>query len=209
MSSMNPRVGDPATRLALVEAAARLLAAHGPAALSARRLAAEVGTSTMAIYTHFGSMPDLVRAVVREGFDRLARRLAEVPATDDPVADLANQSRAYRRNALAEPHLYAVMLGGSAVAGFALTDEDRRIGLDTFRVARDSAQRCIDAGRFRPTDPWAVARQLLCLVHGRILLELGGYLDGPPFDIQLRDFAVGAGDTIEAATASVTAPARR
>jgi AcrR family transcriptional regulator len=209
MSSMSPRVGDPATRLALVEAAARLLATHGPAALSARRLAAEVGTSTMAIYTHFGSMPNLVRAVVREGFDRLARRLAEVPASDDPVADFANQSRAYRRNALTEPHLYAVMLGGSAVAGFALTDEDRRIGLDTFRVARDTARRCIDAGRFRPTDPWAVARQLLCLVHGRILLELGGYLDGPPFDIQLRDFAVGAGDTLEAATASVTASARR
>jgi AcrR family transcriptional regulator len=206
---MSPRVGNSATRVALVEAAARLLAAQGPAALSARRLAAEVGTSTMAIYTHFGSMPDLVRAVVREGFDRLARRLAEVPATEDPVADLAGQSRAYRRNALAEPHLYVVMLGGSAVAGFTLTDEDRRIGLATFRVARDSAHRCIDAGRFRPTDPWAVARHLLCLVHGRILLELGGYLDGPPFDLQLRDFAVGAGDTIQAATASVMATARR
>src|SRR5215211_5008997 len=158
---MSPRIGNLATRAALVEAAARLLAAQGPAALTARRLAAEVGTSTMAIYTYFGSMPDLVRGVVREGFDRLARRLAEAPTTDDPVADLAHQSRAYRSNALAEPHLYAVMLGGSTVAGFALTDEDRRIGLDTFRVARDTAGRCIETGRFRSTDPWAVARHLL------------------------------------------------
>ena len=32
--------------------------------LSTRKLAAEVGTSTMAVYTHFGGLPGLVHAVV-------------------------------------------------------------------------------------------------------------------------------------------------
>jgi AcrR family transcriptional regulator len=70
----------------LIEAAARLLADEGPAGLSTRRLAAEVGTSTMAVYTHFGGLPELVRAVVREGFKRLGDHLSAVSETDDPLA---------------------------------------------------------------------------------------------------------------------------
>ncbi|HEY0806715.1 MAG TPA: helix-turn-helix domain-containing protein, partial [Pseudonocardiaceae bacterium] len=85
---MSPRRADPEISNALVDAAARLLAEEGPAALSTRRLAAAVGTSTMAVYTHFGGMDDLVRAMVREGFARLHERMARVRATDDPVADV-------------------------------------------------------------------------------------------------------------------------
>ena len=42
-----------------MEAAARLIATDGLASLTLRRLTREVGTSTMAIYTHFGSMDEL------------------------------------------------------------------------------------------------------------------------------------------------------
>ena len=75
-------------RRRLLESAAHLLGEEGPSALSARRLAAEAGTSTMAVYTHFGGMPALVRAVVAEGFRRLYERVGAVPLTDDPVHDL-------------------------------------------------------------------------------------------------------------------------
>ena len=40
----------------LVEAGMRVLERDGLPALSARKLAAETGTSTMAVYTHFGGM---------------------------------------------------------------------------------------------------------------------------------------------------------
>jgi hypothetical protein len=51
----------PDVRRRLLEEAARLLGEEGPAALTTRRLAREAGTSTMAVCTHFGGMPALVR----------------------------------------------------------------------------------------------------------------------------------------------------
>ncbi|WP_213451974.1 TetR/AcrR family transcriptional regulator [Rhizomonospora bruguierae] len=198
--------GDP--RQELVEAAARLLTEQGPRSLSARALARETGTSTMAVYTYFGGMPGLVRAVIREGFARLAERLATVRDSDDPVADSFRLAAAYRRSAHLAPHLYAVMFGGSSIAGFQLSEEDRRIGLYTLRVARDAVSRCIEAGRFRPADPWSVTRHLWCQLHGLVSLELTGYLTATDrsddeFRAYLRNLAVGAGDTPQQAEASI------
>ncbi|KKK04507.1 TetR/AcrR family transcriptional regulator [Micromonospora sp. HK10] len=195
-------------RQELVDVAARLLTEQGPRSLSARALARETGTSTMAIYTYFGGMPGLVRAVIREGFARLADRLATVQASDDPVADSFQLAIAYRQSAHLAPHLYAVMFGGSSIAGFQLSQEDRRIGLYTLRVARDAITRCIQAGRFRPTDPWSITQHTWCQLHGLVSLELAGYLTSthPPDDElrkYLRDLAIGAGDTLEQAQASI------
>ena len=71
----------------LVEAAVELLERDGVQALSARNLAAKLGTSTMAVYTNFGSMAGLLVAVGNAALSRFAESLAHVPPTDDPVAD--------------------------------------------------------------------------------------------------------------------------
>ena len=47
----------------LVDAAVDLLTRDGAKALSVRKLAAAVGTSTMAVYTHFGNMAGLLEAM--------------------------------------------------------------------------------------------------------------------------------------------------
>jgi AcrR family transcriptional regulator len=159
-------------RAELVEAGARVLAQEGPGALSARSLARAAGTSTMAVYTHFGGMPAVVRAIIHEGFARLAAELARVPATDDPVADCAALALAYRRAAHRAPHLYRVMFGAT---GFELSAEDRAVGAYTLRVARDAMVRCIETGRFLPAEPWELTRQSWCLVHGLVSLELAGF----------------------------------
>ncbi len=204
-----PRSGTPADQGALlVETAARILAERGPRSLSARTLAREVGTSTMAVYTHFGGMPGLVRAVIREGFARLAGELATVRPGDDPVTDAALLAIAYRRSAHRAPHLYAVMFGGSTIAGFELSEEDRHIGLYAMRVVRDAIPRCIEAGRFRPAEPWSIARRVWCQMHGLVTLELAGYLTAgatgdADFRAYLEDFAIGAGDDVGRAGHSV------
>ncbi|MEO3753901.1 TetR/AcrR family transcriptional regulator [Streptomyces sp. B6B3] len=211
MSSPGPGpapASDTARRL--LDAAARLLSEEGPAALTTRRLAREVGTSTMAVYTHFGSLPDLVRAVIREGFRRVDALLRALPTGADPVADLAAMCRVAVDYARAEPHLYAVMFGGSSLAGFHLTTDDLRIGGHALRLLHEAVERCVAAGRFRSDEPWVITRRLWCQLHGLLQLERAGYFD-PPFvpegypylEGQLRDFAVGAGDDLAAATASV------
>ncbi|WP_280696874.1 TetR/AcrR family transcriptional regulator [Kitasatospora sp. GP82] len=211
---MSPRRSDPGIRTGLVDVAARLLSEHGPRALSARRVAAEAGSSTMALYTHFGGMSGLVREMVREGFVRLEQHLSAVGATDDPVADMALLGRAYRRNALANSHLYAVMFGGSSLAGFSLGEEDRQAGRYTLLHAVECASRCSAAGRFSAIIPELTASQMWIAVHGLVTLELGGYLIDPLdadrcFEAQLVGLMIGAGDEPEAATRSVAASGQR
>jgi len=65
---VSPKIADPAVRTALLENAARLIATEGTTGLTLRRLAEETGTSTMAVYTHFGGMQSLRDEVRREGF---------------------------------------------------------------------------------------------------------------------------------------------
>ena len=173
------RVADPAVGVALVEAAARVLATEGPAALTTRRLAREVGASTMAVYTHFGGMDDLVRAMVRAAFNRLATELDRVPHTDDPLADLAQLGLAYRRNAHADPHLYLAMFGPHPDLPYQPTEADRAHGLTTFTTLVRAVERCIQAGQLAPgpQSAEAIAAQIWSAAHGAVTLELAGFLD--------------------------------
>jgi AcrR family transcriptional regulator len=211
---VSPRRQDPSNRTALIKAAARLVAQGGPQSLSARRLAAATGTSTMAVYTYFGSMNGIVREIARDGFERLQRLFQLVEQTQDPVADLAMLGRVYRYNAITNAHVFEVMFGASNLAGFALTDEDRQHGRYTLGSVVESVQRCIAAGRFTPDDPVLIAHQMWIGLHGTTVLELGRYLV-PPYDgtrfleSQLVSLMVGAGDGRVHAEASVAASLSR
>lgn len=208
MSTVSPRRADPQIPAALVEAAAHILAEDGAAALSTRRLAAAVGTSTMAVYTHFGGMDDLVRAMVHEGFARLNKRMTAVGTSADPVADVVALGLAYRRNATENAHMYAVMFGSSGLGGFALTNEDRQHGRYTLEILVEAVTRCMSSGRFRPDDAQVVAHQMWLAVHGLATLEMGGYLIDPYgpdvcFEALVRGLMVAAGDEPAAADASI------
>jgi AcrR family transcriptional regulator len=208
MSTVSPRRADPQIPAALVEAAAHILAEEGAAALSTRRLAKAVGTSTMAVYTHFGGMDDLIRALVREGFARLNERMTAVGTSADPVADVVALGRAYRQNATDNAHMYAVMFGSSGGAGFALTDEDRQHGRYTLEILVRAVARCMATGRFRPADPQVVAHQMWIAVHGLATLEIGGYLIDPYgpdacLGAQVHGLLLAAGDEPAAAQASI------
>jgi AcrR family transcriptional regulator len=207
---VSPRPADPGLSASLIETAARLLAEEGPHALSTRRLAAAAGTSTMAVYTYFGGMDDLVRAMVHQGFRMLDDRMSAIAQTGDPASDVGALGIAYRCNALEHKHLYSVMFGGSNLAGFRLTGEDRQHGRYTLEILVKTVARCMAAGRFSAVDAELVAHQMWIAVHGLVTLELGGYLLEPYdadtcFDAQVRNLLIGAGDEISAATRSVPA----
>lgn len=214
MSRVSPRQADPEVSANLILAAARLLNEEGPSALSTRRLAAAVGTSTTAVYTYFGGMDDLVRAMVHEGFRRLNDRMTAVPQTDDPVADVAALGYAYRANAIEHQYLYSVMFGGASLGGFALSDDERQHGRYTLETLVGAVDRCMMAGRFRADDPARVAHQMWIGVHGLVTLELGGYLIEPYdadacFQTVVCGMLMGAGDDSAKAAASLEAAGAR
>src|SRR5271163_1790531 len=100
----------------MLHAAVGLLDEHGPDALQTRKVAGEAGTSTMAVYTHFGGMRALIAAVADEGFRQFDAALT-VPLTNDPVADLFVIGAAYRRYAIERPHMYRLMFGSTSAHG--------------------------------------------------------------------------------------------
>lgn len=166
---------QPDVRRRLIELAADVLGEEGPAALSARRLARDAGTSTMALYTHFGGMPGLVQAVVEEGFRRLHARVAEIELTDDPIADLTAAASAYRANALANPHVYSVMFGSASLGQYRLHDEELEVGLAAFEQLIGLVERAMDAGAMRRADPVPVAAQFWTALHGYVVLEIADF----------------------------------
>ncbi|MDP9869613.1 MULTISPECIES: TetR/AcrR family transcriptional regulator [Streptosporangium] len=170
----------------LLDAAGQLLAEEGPQALSTRRVAQEVGSSTTAVYSLFGDKAGLLQAMFLEGFARLAREFATVPHDGDPEADLMALGHAYRASALANPHLYELMFG-RPIADFRPGDAALAQIQGTFETLVHAVARCIDTGRFVPSDPYDVAVHFNALVHGLASLELRGALaDGDQADRHWR-----------------------
>jgi AcrR family transcriptional regulator len=104
------RKHDEQTRAALRAAAERLVAEGGARALSVRAVAREVGTTTRAVYSLFGSKDGLlVDALAQQAFELLSAGLEHLPETDDPVSDLVDVGVVvFRRFIRGHPVLFRV-----------------------------------------------------------------------------------------------------
>ncbi|MEV8536408.1 TetR/AcrR family transcriptional regulator [Streptomyces sp. NPDC051211] len=163
------RTKDPVVRSLLLDRAARMLRTRQPVTL--RTLVAGTGVSTMAVYTYFGGMDGLWKALRQEGFTRLAAQLAAVKMSADPVRDLAALGAAYLANALENPDLYRVMFD----AGFDL--EDTGAADETLHRLVRAIERAKTSGRFRSeVDPLELATQSWTIGHGLASLVATGPL---------------------------------
>ncbi|OLT21558.1 hypothetical protein BJF78_07980 [Pseudonocardia sp. CNS-139] len=161
------KVHDDALRDRLLERAGAILSAGGLAAVSLRTLARDCGTSTTAVYSLFGGKPALLTAVVDEAFRRFAEGLAVDPG-DDPVDDVLGMCAAYRRGALADPHLFDAMFTGDL----------RPAGADAaLRPLQDLVERAVlDKALRSDLDPATAAVTLWSTVHGWVTLQRRGLL---------------------------------
>src|SRR3954447_11879320 len=103
----------------------RHLAEVGPAALSLRAIAREVGLVSSAVYRYFPSRDDLLTALIIEAYDELGDAVEAADAGVRDRDDLAGRflavGNAIRDWARANPHEYA-LLYGSPVPGYAAPD---------------------------------------------------------------------------------------
>ncbi|MGW7197720.1 TetR/AcrR family transcriptional regulator [Streptomyces chryseus] len=94
------------TREEVLDAAASLVKRHGPAALTMRGLAAELGTAVTSIYWHVGNREALLDALV----ERTVREMGAVrPAGRTPAARIVSVARGLRRELRERPHLIAMV----------------------------------------------------------------------------------------------------
>jgi AcrR family transcriptional regulator len=176
----------------LVHAAVDLLNDHGPDALQTRKIASAAGTSTMAVYTHFGGMQALIAAVAQEGLRQFDAALS-APPTDDPVADLLATGIAYRGYANERPHMYRLMFGSTSAYGIsaptgnllALTLVEIEEDVPSFAHVVRGVHRCMQAGRITVGSAddnatvIATAAQFWAQMHGFVMLDLAGFYGDP------------------------------
>ena len=156
---------------AVVDAALRLLAEDGPAALTIRGLAAEAGIAPMGIYNHFGDKNGVIDVVVRRGFEDLAASVSVGLAADVPIEGLRDGLHAYRDFALRHRTTYAVMFLRE-VPNFTITDSTLEVATRSFGVLTRGVERAMRHGDLRRDDPVAIAQQLWAATHGAVALEL-------------------------------------
>lgn len=105
-----PKEHGEKTRRTLLEAAERLLAESGIAAVTVRSVADRAGTTTRAVYALFGSKEGLVQALAARGFDLISERLDSLPLTGDPLEDFLTAAIAgFRTFAVDHPHLFRLV----------------------------------------------------------------------------------------------------
>lgn len=177
-------------RRVLLDAASGILEAEGPAALTMRHIAGEVGCSTSVLYTMFGGKAGVAEALWLEGFERLRVALAGVE-DDDPLGRLAAMGQTYRANALANRSYYSVMFG-RPIPGFEPSPEAYAESLRPLQLLTDAVADCVAAGVFRSVDAAHVGRVLWAAAHGAVSLELAGYEGAVDADACFDDLLAGA-----------------
>jgi AcrR family transcriptional regulator len=203
----------------LLHAAVETLNEQGPDALQTRKIAGAAGTSTMAVYTHFGGMRGLIAAVAEEGLRQFDAALTVAP-TSDPVADLVATGIAYRRFAIERPHMYRLMFGSTSAHGInapaqnvlSLTVAEINGCHPSFAHVVRNVHRSMLASRITGGSGGsadddativAIAAQFWVAVHGFVMLELAGYYGtsgsavGPVFAGLTTNLLVALGDTRE------------
>ena len=156
-----------AMRERLCEAAARIFVAEGEAALSMRRLAAEVGCSPMAPYRHFADKHALLAAIAARELARQADNLAGSAA-----GDVREMMRGYVRWALRYPERFRLTFGR-------WEREDAGLGAAA-GGARAALVRAVTGAQARGElprgDPERLSALLLALAHGAADQALAGHL---------------------------------
>ena len=167
--------GD-ATATALLEAAERLAEAEGIDALTVRRVAEQVGATTRAVYSTFGSKDGLLAALGVRTFDMLATAVRRVRVTDDPAADLVRVGAgAFRNFACRHPGLFRAGFASLATPpGVWAQVAPANLHAWSALVAR--VERLDEAGQLGRRTVDAAATEFHCLCEGLAVNELRGNL---------------------------------
>ena len=171
-----PRQHGNHTAEVLIDTAERIVEAEGLDALTVRRVADTVGTSTRAVYSVFGSKNGLVTALGRRAFELLRAQIDALPTTTDPAADLVEAGAAvFRRFVIEHPSLFTIgvqrtLPEPALAAGISGAAREALVGLEA-RI-----ERLNDAGLLGNRTVRDGVREFHALCEGLAAMELRSLL---------------------------------
>lgn len=176
-------------RNALIDAASELAARGGPAAVTIRAAAREVGVTPTAAYRHFSGHDDLLDAAKHICLARMSeamrKRLADLPDIADPVeaaiARLDAIGHGYVDFALANPGLFRTAFCLGKEAALDLHDPKHRMDPNNPHVLLiDLIDEFVRLGLVAEEQRAAAEIAAWSLVHGLSMLLIEGPLAGLP-----------------------------
>lgn len=169
-------------RTLILEAARDILSEQGFAALSMRGIAERIEYSPGTIYLYFKDKDDLIREVVKAGFERLEAAIRDMLATLPETMNAADQygatGRAYARFALENTAYFRVMFELPGVAHLieCPQPEPGAPRGDVFDEVVALVAKAGDEGSLMIDDAGRAAVIGWGLIHGLVSLYLGGHL---------------------------------
>lgn len=151
------------TGTAILDAAAALLEAQGPAGLTTRAVCEAAGVKAPTLYHHFGDKDGLERALIQRGLAEFMQRKRTPPGSADPLEQLRFGWDVALEFALKRPALHALFAQHAR--------NEPALLADAYSLMHARVQRLVDMGRFRgPVDPaaravFAASQGALSLVH--------------------------------------------
>lgn len=168
------------SRNRILGCACEMILADGIEGFSLRRLARCVGVTAPALYKHFDSKEDVLRAVVEEGYRTFGAYLYRALEGRTPHERFALAGQAYVAFAIEQPRYYEVIHLSPALLGFMeLPQEAVGPACATRQFLEDRVRECMEAGVLKPDDSTAVATVVWAASHGIVSLYLGGLLPVP------------------------------
>lgn len=174
---------------ALIDAAQKILRDEGADALSLRAIAAEVGVSHMAPYSHFKNKKELLQGIAAAGFDELATRMVAAKGKNTDRRTLVLEfGTIYVQYAIQNPEIYRLMLSQVDTGG------RRNKSAQTTSTIKDSISPRLETSTQKPfkllrdafvtekDDENTITARALgawSMVHGMSALIIDGYLEIP------------------------------
>ena len=185
---------SPGTREKILEAAERLIAAHGAEGFQLKDVADAVGIRPPSVYAHFESRDDIARAVAHRLYLRIQAEV-RFDQTGDPMQAILQMVGDYVRYLADNPAHLRLILRDLACTAFPTVDPDTPSMHDVWQALSDSCttlvQRGIDAGRFRRVRPDGVYAQLVGAVSTNLCWmgwdEAGNPMAGVPIEEIVRE----------------------
>jgi AcrR family transcriptional regulator len=140
---------------------------------SVRGVAGDVGTTTRAVYSLYGSKEGLIAALAIHGFDLLREGVGRLPTTPAPDRDLVEAGMVFRRFVVEHPSLYRIAFQSnpSLLRAAPAVRAAARTALD---VLKQRIARLEDAGLLDGCDVEEATIHFDAICEGLAELELRG-----------------------------------
>lgn len=171
MSRQSYHHGD--LRAALVEEALGLIERGSLEDLSLREVARNAGVSATAVYRHFPSKEDLLKAVAAQGLAMLGEQQRKASDRAAPQEAFAQAGRAYVRFALNHPNLFRLIF--THMPGHMRPDSTSPEGSPAWLLRHHVAKAV--GPRAGAEQVFAAVLRAWSLVHGLSMLILDGQVD--------------------------------